>query len=49
MFICYSFQVVKNRYDGTVGKMDLHYNRSRMSFRPSARILEEISPSEAVD
>ncbi|KAM7540842.1 hypothetical protein Aperf_G00000019934 [Anoplocephala perfoliata] len=42
-------QVVKNRYDGTVGKMDLHYNCSRMSFRPSTRTLEDISFSKAVD
>ncbi|VUZ48498.1 unnamed protein product [Hymenolepis diminuta] len=42
-------QIVKNRYDGTLGKMDLNYNRSRMSFRPSTRTLEDISSSEAVD
>ncbi|VDO11332.1 unnamed protein product [Rodentolepis nana] len=42
-------QIVKNRYDGTLGKMDLNYNRSRMSFRPSTHTLEGISSSEAVD
>ncbi|EUB56790.1 Twinkle protein [Echinococcus granulosus] len=43
-------QVVKNRYDGTVGKMDLHFNRSRMSFKPSSRSLEALqAASEAID
>ncbi|KAL5968681.1 Twinkle protein mitochondrial [Taenia solium] len=43
-------QIVKNRYDGTVGKMDLHFNRSRMSFKPSSRGLEPLpTASEAVD
>nr|CDS27296.1 expressed protein [Hymenolepis microstoma] len=42
-------QIVKNRYDGTLGKMDLNYNRLRMSFRPSTHTLEGGSSSEAVD
>uniref|UniRef100_A0A5K3FEQ8 SF4 helicase domain-containing protein n=1 Tax=Mesocestoides corti TaxID=53468 RepID=A0A5K3FEQ8_MESCO len=42
-------QVVKNRYDGTQGKVDLHFNRDRMSFRPSTRTLETLTVSEVAE
>ncbi|CAH8495729.1 unnamed protein product [Heterobilharzia americana] len=32
-------QVVKNRYDGTLGSMDLNFRKDRLSFRPRAREL----------
>ncbi|KAL7061472.1 hypothetical protein AAHC03_0539 [Spirometra sp. Aus1] len=37
-------QIVKNRYDGTVGKFDLHFNRERMSFKPVSRSLTMEAP-----
>ncbi|VDL96416.1 unnamed protein product [Schistocephalus solidus] len=47
-FIIFTFYltsvIVKNRYDGTVGKFDLHFNRERMSFKPVSRNLTMEAP-----
>ncbi|TNN09164.1 Twinkle protein isoform 3 [Schistosoma japonicum] len=38
-------QVVKNRYDGTLGCMDLNFRKDRLSYRPRAR--ELVIPTKA--
>ncbi|CAH8840732.1 unnamed protein product [Trichobilharzia szidati] len=38
-------QVVKNRYDGTLGSMDLNFRKDRLSYRPRAR--ELVIPTKA--
>lgn len=37
--VLFFYQIVKNRYDGTLGKLELKFQRDRLSFRPKDREL----------